>query len=96
MPEPVAAQRTYYTVFAALIALTILTVAISFLELGPWHTVAGLAIGAVKAALVVLFFMHLLGSKKSNWLALGAGLYWLAILLALTLSDYASRHVWSY
>jgi cytochrome c oxidase subunit 4 len=96
MPAPVASQRTYYVVFAALIALTVLTVGISFLPLGAWHTAIGLFIGTIKASLVVLFFMHLLGSKKANWLALGAGLYWLAILLALTLSDYSSRGVWDY
>jgi cytochrome c oxidase subunit 4 len=82
----------YYVVFAALILLTLLTVGISFLELGVWHTVAGLTIAVIKSLLVVMFFMHLLYSAKANWLAIGAGLFWLGILLVLTLSDYLSRH----
>jgi cytochrome c oxidase subunit 4 len=94
MTTRVIAPTTYYTVFAALIALTVLTVGISFFDLGPMHTVTGLTIGGVKALLVALFFMHLLYSNKANWLAIGAGLFWLGILLVLTLSDYLTRHQW--
>ena len=64
MSEPITPTRTYYTVFAALIALTLLTVAVSFLELGAWHTTVGVLIGVVKASLVGLFFMHLLHSLE--------------------------------
>jgi cytochrome c oxidase subunit 4 len=91
MSEPAVQPRTYYSVFAGLIGLTILTVGISFLDLGAWHTVVGLTIGVVKALLVALFFMHLLYSPKANWLAIGAGLFWLGILLVLTMSDYLAR-----
>jgi cytochrome c oxidase subunit IV len=92
MSERVIPQSTYYRVFAALIALTLLTVALSFLDLGPWHTVVGLVIGVAKAVLVALFFMHLLYSARVNWVAFGAGLFWLGILIVLTLSDYLTRH----
>ena len=93
MSEPITPTRTYYTVFAALIALTLLTVFVSFVELGAWHTTVGVLIGAVKASLVGLFFMHLLLSSKASWLAVLAGLFWLGILMALTLSDYLTRQV---
>jgi cytochrome c oxidase subunit 4 len=96
MSERVIPQSTYYCVFAALIALTLLTVGLSFLDLGPWHTVVGLGIGVAKALLVALFFMHLLYGPRVNWLALGAGLFWLGILIALTLSDYLTRHWLAY
>jgi len=84
---------TYYKVFAALIALTLVTVYVSFLELGPWHTTVGVLIGVVKASLVGLFFMDLLHSSKASWLAVLASLFWLVILMGLTLSDYLTRHV---
>jgi cytochrome c oxidase subunit 4 len=87
---------SYYVVFAALIALTALTVGISFLGLGRWHTVAGLTIAACKATLVALFFMHLLGSKRLTWVVVGGGLFWLGILLSLTLSEYLTRHWGAY
>ena len=96
MTPRVISPNLYYAVFAALIVLTLLTVCISFLELGPLHTVAGLTIAVVKALLVALFFMHLLHSDKVNWLAIGAGLFWLGILIGLTLSDYLTRHWGTY
>lgn len=96
MSEPITPTRVYYTVFAALIALTLLTVAVSFLELGAWHTTVGVLIGVVKASLVGLFFMHLLHSSRASWLAVLAGLFWFAILMTLTLSDYLTRHILSY
>ncbi|HEY7327218.1 MAG TPA: cytochrome C oxidase subunit IV family protein [Gemmataceae bacterium] len=96
MSGPITPTRTYYCVFAALIALTLATVFVSFLELGPWHTTVGVLIGVVKASLVGLFFMHLLHSSKASWLAVLAGLFWFGILMALTLSDYLTRHVLAY
>jgi cytochrome c oxidase subunit 4 len=96
MSEPITPTRTYYRVFAALITLTLVTVAVSFLELGAWHTTIGVLIGGVKASLVILFFMHLLHASKASWLAVLAGLFWTGILMVLTLSDYLTRHVLAY
>lgn len=87
----IIAPRVYYLVFAALIALTGLTVGISFVDLGAWHTLVGLLIATVKAALVILFFMHVLYSTRLTWVVALSGLVWLAILLGLTLTDYLSR-----
>jgi cytochrome c oxidase subunit 4 len=96
MSARIVPPTTYYNVFAALIALTLLTVGVSFIHLGAMHTVVGLVIAIVKSLLVVLFFMHLLYSSNRNWLAIGAGLFWLGILLSLTLADYFTRHWWTY
>jgi cytochrome c oxidase subunit 4 len=91
MSEHLIPPRTYYTVFAALIGLTALTVSASFLNLGPYHTAVGLAFAVAKASLVALFFMHLWYSTRVTWLVAAAGLFWLGILIALTLSDYLTR-----
>lgn len=91
MTGHVANPRTYYQVFAALVGLTILTVAVSFVELGRLHATVALTIAVLKAMLVVLFFMHLWHSKPLVRLVAAAGFFWLAIMLALTFSDYASR-----
>jgi cytochrome c oxidase subunit 4 len=54
----------YVAVFGALLALTAVTVAVSYLQLPSGPTIAlGLAIASAKAALVVLFFMHLTSEK---------------------------------
>jgi cytochrome c oxidase subunit 4 len=91
MAAHIVPRRTYYLIFAALLLLTYLTVQISVLDLGPLNTVAALGIASLKATLVVLFFMHVKYSTRLTRLAVIAGLYWLMILLALTLSDYLTR-----
>jgi cytochrome c oxidase subunit 4 len=92
MAEHVVPTRTYYLVFAALIALTGLTLWLATLELGEWHALVGLLIAATKAALVILIFMHVLYSTQLTWVVALSGLAWLTILIALTLSDYLSRN----
>jgi cytochrome c oxidase subunit IV len=96
MSEPITPTRTYYLVFAALIVLTLVTVFVSFLELGPWHTTVGVLIGVVKASLVGLFFMHLIHSSRASWMAVLSGLFWFAILIGLTLTDYLTRQILDY
>jgi cytochrome c oxidase subunit 4 len=91
MSEHVEAPRTYYTVFACLIVLTLVTVGASFLELGRWHTPLGLTIAASKATLVALFFMHLRSSARLTWVVIGGSLVWLGVLIILTLADYLTR-----
>lgn len=92
MSERTVSQPTYFAVFAPLIGLTALTVGVSFLGMsGAWHAAVGLAIASAKAVLVALFFMHLLHSRRLTWLVLADGLFWLGILMGLTLSDYLTR-----
>jgi cytochrome c oxidase subunit 4 len=83
---------TYLIVCTLLVALTVLTVAISFVPVdGLWHIVLGIAIAIGKATLVVLFFMHALISPRLTWIVIAVASLWLGILFALTLSDYVSR-----
>lgn len=91
MTGHVLSLRSYFLVFAALIALTALTVGLSGIHLGLWHTPVGLAIAVAKALLVALFFMHVIRSSRLTWLTILAGLFWLGILIVLTLSDYLAR-----
>src|SRR5260370_35205139 len=96
MSARVVSLSTYYGVFGALIALTLLTVRVSSLDLGAWHTAVGLTIACCKALLVALVFMHLRSSSRLTWVIAVAGLFWLGILLGLTLSDYLTRHWMTY
>jgi cytochrome c oxidase subunit 4 len=91
MSQHVVPPRVYFAVFAALIVLTATTTAVSFLDLGPWNTVVALGIAFLKATLVVLFFMHVKYSPRLTQIVIAGGLFWLAILLALTLSDFMTR-----
>jgi cytochrome c oxidase subunit IV len=55
------------------------------------NTVVALAIAVFKATLVVLFFMHVKYSPRLIGVVIVGGLFWLAILLAVTFSDFATR-----
>jgi cytochrome c oxidase subunit 4 len=92
MAERTISPLTSAAAFAALVVLTLATVSLSFVPMGPaGHLAVGLAFGAAKAALVALFFMHLIRSPARTWLAAGVGLFWLGILVALTMTDYLAR-----
>jgi len=71
--------------------LTAATVAAAYVNLGPFNIVIALAIASVKATLVVLYFMHARYSPKRTHLVIIAAVFWLAVMLALTLSDYVTR-----
>ena len=91
MAAHIVPKTTYYLIFAALMVMTLLTVWVSSIDLGPMNTVVALGIAAFKATLVVLFFMHVKYSTRLTKLVAIGGVYWLGILLALTLSDYLTR-----
>ena len=91
MSGHVVPRRVYYAVFAALLVLTAITTAVAFVDLGPWNTVVALGIAFLKATLVALFFMHVKYSSRLTQVIVAGGLFWLAILIVLTLSDFVSR-----
>jgi cytochrome c oxidase subunit 4 len=84
--------KVYVVVFLSLIGLTALTTAVAFLDLGPLNTVVALAIAVGKMLLVAFFFMHLKYAHGLTRIVVLAGFFWLAILIALTLSDELTRH----
>ena len=91
MKEHLVPRQVYFSVFAALMVLTALTVWVAFFDLGPLNTVVAMGIAVIKATLVVLYFMHLRWSSKLSQVVLVAGLFWFLILIALTFSDYLTR-----
>jgi cytochrome c oxidase subunit IV len=84
--------RLYVVIISILIALTVATWRIAFVDLGIFNPVVALTIACIKAVLVVLFFMHVYYSSRLTKVTVGAGLFWLLILLTLSLLDYASRN----
>lgn len=81
----------YLGVFVALLALTAITVGVAFLDLGIFNNLVALGIAVVKAMLVIAIFMHLKDSARILWIVAFAGFMWLAVLLALSMSDLVSR-----
>jgi cytochrome c oxidase subunit 4 len=89
--EHVVSPKIYVVVLLALLLGTYLTVTAAMRDFGPWNIVIALAIATTKATLVVLYFMHGRYSPKRTQLVIVCAVFWLAILLALTLADYGTR-----
>jgi cytochrome c oxidase subunit IV len=82
----------YIAIGAILIALTVVTALVAFVNLGPFNPVVALVIATFKATLVILFFMHVKGaSEKLTGAIVVSGFFFLLILLSLSLADYMTR-----
>jgi len=91
MSGHVSPKSVYYSIFAALMILTGVTVGAAFVNLGALNFPVALAIAIIKATLVVLFFMHVKYSSRLTKLVVTTSLFFLFILLAETFMDYATR-----
>ncbi|SRR6266498_3223914 len=92
MSEHIVHPRVYIIIFLALMLGTGITVLAAFRDFpGPLNAVVAITIAVVKATLVILYFMHVRYSSRLIWLIIAAALFWLAILFALTISDYWTR-----
>jgi cytochrome c oxidase subunit IV len=91
MTQEIVPRQVYYTVFGALLGLTLLTIGVAFIDLGPLNAIMALTIAVGKATLVLLFFMHVRYSSHLVWVFIGAGVFWVGMLLVLTMSDYLTR-----
>ena len=81
----------YMVIFGCLLVFTALTVGASYIEMGVFNPIIAIAIGVVKATLVVLFFMGVKYSTRLTQLTVGAGLFTFLALISMTLADYISR-----
>jgi cytochrome c oxidase subunit 4 len=92
MSEHIVPVRIYFVIFLALLVGTILTAWVAFYDFpGPLNAIVALTIAVIKAGLVILYFMHMRYSQRLIWVVFGAALFWLAIMFALTFSDYSTR-----
>jgi len=88
----VVSIKLYAAIFAALLLLTLSTTGMAFVDLGgDLNALVAVAIAIVKALLVILFFMHVRYSSRLTWVFVGAGFFWLLILLTLTMTDPLAR-----
>jgi len=92
MTHRTISPATYVIVCALLIALTVLTVAVSFFHIGSiWHVVIGLLIAVCKASLVVLFFMHVIISPRLTWILIAVVSFCCAFLFLQAPNDSTTR-----
>lgn len=87
--------KMYFGIWITLLLCTYITYKAAFIELGRFNAAVALGIATLKATLVALFFMHVWhASEKLTKLVIIAALFFLFLLLGLTMTDYATR-VWS-
>ena len=90
--HPVPPVRTYVAVWIALIALLLVTLGSAFVPLGALNPAINLAAATAKALLVTWFFMHLRSGHAMLRITAAAGFFWLAILIGLSMTDFAVRY----
>jgi cytochrome c oxidase subunit 4 len=94
----IVSPKIYVVIFVALMVCTLLTVYAATVDLNQYFSglniIVALAIATLKASLVVLFFMHGKYSPKRTQLVIVCSVFWLAIMLFMTMSDYITR-LWS-
>jgi len=97
-PEAIHAEtRRYIVVFAALAALTVLTVAVSYLHLYldmamGVAVLLAMVIASVKAALVAGYFMHLLNERKTIYAILALTIFFFSLVMILPAGAFADHN----
>jgi cytochrome c oxidase subunit 4 len=91
MSERPPSLRAHLAALASLAGLLALSVVLAHFRLGVVNVIAGPAIAALKAAVVLIFFMKLGRSSAGIRLAACFGFAWVGILIVLTLGDFLNR-----
>lgn len=100
----VHSTKFYAGILGALLVLTVLTVAVSYVDIdgmlalgrevegvGAWNLGVAVLIATMKASLVVLFFMHLKDDKRFNALVFVGSLLFIGVFFAYTMNDTNTR-----
>jgi len=91
MTEHVVSKKIYVAIWATLMAMTLITTLVAFVDLGRFNTVVALAIATFKASLVVLFFMGAKYTPRLTRVVIICGIFFLGLLLAFSMVDYLTR-----
>lgn len=84
----ISSLNTLLSVAGALLVLTFLTVAVTWINIPhPFNVIVAITIAVVKAALVALFFMNLYWDTRLNAIVFLLSILFLAIMVTITLLD---------
>ena len=86
-----APASLFLKVLVGLLILTVITVAVSRVDFGSMNMLVAMAIAAVKAALVLTYFMHLKWDTAINQIAILSSFLFLSLLFIFTLADLGTR-----
>jgi caa(3)-type oxidase subunit IV len=89
--EHISPKSLYWKVFGALMVLTVVTVGVSYVGLGPASLTVAMAVAVVKATLVCMYFMHLKYDERYHVFVFLSTLIFVGIFFMFTLFDLNSR-----
>ncbi|MCF6228073.1 MAG: cytochrome C oxidase subunit IV family protein [Planctomycetes bacterium] len=72
---------------AALLVLTVITVAVAQVHLGDFNVIGALIIASIKATIVMLFFMHLRYDNRYNFLIMASSFAMAAFFIGYVAMD---------
>ena len=91
MSEPRLSRTTYVVAYLVLLALTLITTLIAYLNLGVWSTVIAIGIATIMASIIAGIMMHALYESLLIRVVVSGGIIWFLFMMTLTLGDYVSR-----
>lgn len=86
--------KVYFGVFIMLLIFTVITVAVSYVDLGAFNLAVALLVAGAKAAMVATIFMHLAFDKKFNAIIFLSSILFLGVLVGITMQDTETRGDW--
>lgn len=85
--------KTYSNVLITLLFLTAVTVGVARIDFGIFNAMIAMLIATIKAAFVLLYFMHLKYDKKFYWVIFGTSVSFVFLLYLISKIDLMSRAV---
>ena len=83
--------KTYLSVLIGLLVLTVITVGVAQIDFGVLNAFFAMLIATVKAALVLLYFMHLKYDDKIYWVIFGTAVFFVIVLFLFSKLDIITR-----
>jgi cytochrome c oxidase subunit 4 len=84
-------SKVYFAVWIALLVLTVITVAVSYVDMKNVTVLTAMIIASAKAMLVLLYFMHIRFERPLYSVMIAAAMIIYGIFVALTFLDYMNR-----
>ncbi len=89
--EHISPVSSYMKVFGALLVLTALTYAVSYMNLGAASLAVAMFVAVIKATLVCMYFMHLKYDERYHVFVFLSTILFVGIFFTFTLFDLSSR-----
>jgi cytochrome c oxidase subunit IV len=91
MAEPLVSKKICLLTWVILLALTLITVLLGYVPMGPFNMAIAIVIATLQAVLIASFFMQALFEFMLIRITIAAGIVWFLIMMTLTLADYITR-----